>query len=84
MPANMTIRSPTLSYETTKSPLKHFDDIWNSIMEMAILLAGRWGHDGEDEAAVESGASETDAHNDDGPLLIPAEHFHRQQSSDTV
>lgn len=51
--------------------------------EMAILLAGRWGHDGEDEAAVESGASETDAHNDDGPLLIPAEHFHRQQSSDT-
>lgn len=53
-------------------------------INLVYILAGRWGHYGEDEAAVESGASETDADNDDGPLLIPAEHFHRQKSSDTI
>lgn len=42
------------------------------------LLARCWSHDGEDETAVKASSGETDADNNDGPLFIPAEHFHGQ------
>ena len=53
-------------------------------MRETLILARRWGHYGEDEAAVKTGTSESDADDDDGSLFIPAQHFHRQKSSNAV
>jgi|LakMenEpi03Aug12_release.lakeMendotaPanAssembly.Ray.scaffolds.fasta_scaffold3635090_1 hypothetical protein len=55
-----------------------------SIKDDFDVLARRWCHNGEDEATVKSGTSETNANDDDGPLFVPSKHFHRQKSSDTM
>ncbi len=80
MPAIITIRSPTL-YVIAELLAYYLIEKFNILRR---ILARCWGHNGEDEATVDTGNGETDSDDDDSLLFIPTEHFHRQKSRNTV